>query len=59
MIAGFALITFPADYGSSGVKTFIVNQQGKVYEKDLGEETRSIGNASEVYNPDRTWTEVK
>jgi hypothetical protein len=59
MIAGFALITFPADYGSSGVKTFIVNQQGKVYEKDLGEETRFIGNALEVYNPDRTWTEVK
>jgi hypothetical protein len=58
MIAGFALITFPADYGSSGVKTFIVNQQGKVYEKDLGEETRFIGNALEVYNPDKTWTVV-
>ncbi len=58
MIAGFALIAFPADYGSSGVMTFIVSQQGKVYEKDLGEETRFIGNALEVYNPDRTWTEV-
>ncbi len=59
MIAGFALIAFPADYGSSGVITFIVSQQGKVYEKDMGEETRFIGNALEVYNPDRTWTEVK
>ncbi len=58
MIAGFALIAFPADYGSSGVMTFIVNQQGKVYEKDLGEETRVIANAMQVYNPDRTWTEV-
>jgi hypothetical protein len=58
MIAGFALIAFPADYGSSGVMTFIVNQQGKVYEKDLGENTRFIANSLEVYNPDRTWTEV-
>ena len=58
MIAGFALIAFPADYGSSGVITFIVNQQGKVYEKDLGEETRFIANALEVYNPDKTWTEA-
>ena len=59
MIAGFALIAFPADYGSSGVMTFIVNQQGKVYEKDLGENTRFIANAQEVYNRDKTWTEVK
>ena len=58
MIAGFALIAFPADYSASGVMTFIVNQQGKVYEKDLGEETRFIANALEVYNPDKTWTEA-
>lgn len=59
MIAGFALIAFPADYGSSGVITFVVSQQGKVYEKDLGEETRFIANALEVYNPDKTWTVVQ
>jgi len=59
MIAGFALVAFPADYGSSGVMTFIVNHQGKVYENDLGENTRFIASAMEAYNPDESWTEIK
>ena len=56
MIAGFALVAWPADYGESGVMTFIVNQQGRVYQKDLGEKTAKIAAAMKEYNPDKTWT---
>ncbi len=55
MIAGFALVCYPADYGYSGVMTFIINHQGKVYEKDLGKNTRKIVKNMKVYNPDKTW----
>jgi hypothetical protein len=59
MIAGFALVAFPADYGSTGIKTFIVNNYEVVYEKDLGRNTAAIARAMTEYNPDKTWTEVK
>ena len=55
MIAGFALVAYPATYGSSGVMTFIVNQQGKVYQKNLGLGTQRNVQAMTVYNPDNTW----
>ena len=58
MIAGFALIAWPAEYDHSGIMTFIVNHQGKVYEKDLGPDTAEIVTAIDVYDPDSTWTEV-
>ncbi len=58
MIAGFAMIAFPADYDNSGITTFVVNQQGKVYEKDLGEDTDVIAGGLEEYNPDETWNRV-
>ena len=58
MIGGFAMVAMPADYGSSGIMTFVVNQQGKVFEKDLGKNTRDRVNAMQEYNPDQTWTEV-
>jgi Protein of unknown function (DUF2950) len=58
MIAGFALIAWPAEYDHSGVMTFLVNQQGKVYEKDLGPETEEIVAAIEAYDPDDSWDEV-
>ncbi len=58
MIAGFALVAFPADYGSSGIMTFLVSHQGKVHEKDLGENTRFTVNAMHEYNPSETWAEV-
>ena len=58
MIGGFALVAYPAVYGSSGVMTFIVNQQGKVYQKNLGPNTEKIANAMTVYNPDRSWERV-
>jgi hypothetical protein len=58
MIAGFALLAWPADYGSSGVKTFVVNHYGDVYEKDLGENTAATAKAMTEYNPDKTWTKT-
>jgi hypothetical protein len=59
MVGGFALVAFPANYGKSGVMTFIVNQQGKVYEKNLGAETAKLGREMKSYSPDATWTPVK
>jgi hypothetical protein len=58
MIAGFALVAWPADYGNSGIMTFVVSHQGKVYQKDLGESTADLGRAMTVYDPDETWEEV-
>ncbi|MDE2179855.1 MAG: DUF2950 domain-containing protein [candidate division NC10 bacterium] len=55
MIGGFALVAYPVQYGISGIITFIVNQQGIVYEKDLGPDTESIARAMLTYNPDKTW----
>ena len=55
MIAGFALVACPADYGSSGIMTFLVSHQGKVYEKDLGKESHRIVKSMSQYNPDTTW----
>ena len=59
MTGGFAFVAFPAEYRSSGVETFIVNQDGKVYEKDLGPMTTQLASAMKSYNPDSTWNEVR
>jgi len=58
MIAGFALVAWPAEWGNSGVMTFIVNQQGKVYQKNLGPRTAKIAAALTAYDPDGTWALV-
>ena len=58
MVAGYALIAYPAQYRISGVKTFIVNHYGDVYEKDLGPKTAQIAAAISEYNPDKTWSLV-
>jgi hypothetical protein len=55
MVAGFALVAWPAEFAVSGVMTFIVNQNGTVYQKDLGPKTEGIVKAMTLYNPDRTW----
>ena len=55
MIGGFALVAYPVEYGVSGVKTFVVNQDGVVWEKDLGPRTAAIASALRRYNPDATW----
>ncbi len=59
MIGGFGLVAFPARYGVSGVMTFIVNQDGTVYQKDLGPKTPHLAIAMERFNPDRSWTVAK
>ncbi|MGE5362182.1 MAG: DUF2950 domain-containing protein [Bacteroidales bacterium] len=59
MSGGFALIAYPADYGQGGIMTFIVNQDGVVYQKDLGEDTLNVAAKVSEYNPDSTWAEVK
>jgi Protein of unknown function (DUF2950) len=59
MSGGFALLAFPAKYDHSGVMTFIVNQNGVVYEKDLGPETSKLAGALTEYNPDKTWKPVR
>src|SRR5690348_9329541 len=58
MIAGFALVVYPDRWGNSGVMTFIVNQQGRVYEKNLGATTDKIAAAMTEYNPDTSWKMV-
>jgi hypothetical protein len=55
MIGGFALVAYPAEYAVSGVKTFIVNHQGTVYEKDLGANTAALARQMTRFNPDKSW----
>jgi Protein of unknown function (DUF2950) len=55
MTQGFAFVAYPAEYRSSGVMTFIVNQDGIVYQKDLGKKTEALGKATQEYNPDSSW----
>ncbi|MBE0574850.1 MAG: DUF2950 domain-containing protein [Desulfuromonadales bacterium] len=55
MILGFALVAYPAKYGASGIMTFIVNQEGVIYEKDLGEETATQAAAMNIFDPDSSW----
>ena len=55
MIAGYALVAYPDKWGNSGVMTFIVNQQGRVYEKNLGADTAKLAAAMTEYNPDPSW----
>ncbi len=58
LIAGFALVAYPAHWGESGVMTFIVNQWGKVYERNLGAESAEIAMAMTDFDPDPDWTEL-
>ncbi|MCX5826941.1 MAG: DUF2950 domain-containing protein [Deltaproteobacteria bacterium] len=59
MIGGFALVAYPAQYGNSGVMTFIVNKDGLVYQKDLGKNTAKIAQGIKAYNPDKTWKKAE
>ena len=56
LLGGFGLIAFPAEYGSSGVMTFIVNQDGVVYSRDLGPHTERVAMGIVEFNPDSMWT---
>jgi|KBSMisStandDraft_5_1062788.scaffolds.fasta_scaffold231704_2 hypothetical protein len=59
MPGGFGLVAYPARYGSSGIMTFIVNQDRVVYQKDLGKDTLSLAANMTEYNPDSSWTSVQ
>jgi hypothetical protein len=58
LIGGFAMVAYPAQYGVSGIMTFIVNHEGIVYEKDLGPHGAAIARAMKEFNPDSTWKKV-
>lgn len=58
MFGGFAIVAYPAKYGASGVMTFIVNHNGIVYQKDLGDGTAAEASAMRSFNPNTTWTMV-
>jgi Protein of unknown function (DUF2950) len=55
---GFALVAWPAEYGSSGVQTFIVNQDGVVFQKDLGEDTATVVESIQSFDPDSSWVAI-
>ncbi|OAF11795.1 hypothetical protein AYJ54_08020 [Bradyrhizobium centrolobii] len=58
MIGGYGLIAWPAEYGNSGVMTFLVNHAGTVYQKDLGKRTEFIAQRTALFDPDQTWKKV-
>lgn len=58
LVHGFALVAWPAEHGVSGVMTFIVNQDGVVFQKDLGPDTAAVVDALQAFDPDPTWTAV-
>ena len=58
MTGGFGLIMWPATYGRTGVMSFMVNQDGQVYEKNLGPETARQATRLQTFNPDATWRKV-
>jgi len=59
MIAGFALVAWPADYRHSGVMTFVISHQGKLFEKDLGPDTAKVAPAMTEYDPGKSWKRVE
>jgi len=58
MIGGYALVAYPAEYGNSGVMTFLINHQGVIYEKDLGPNTARIASGMTAFNADSSWQRV-
>lgn len=58
MTRGFALIAWPASYGASGIMTFIVNQDGIVFQKDLGPDTAAVAAETKLFDPDLSWARV-
>lgn len=59
MILGFAMVAYPAEYGNSGVMTFIVNQEGISYQKNLDKDTTRIAEGMKIFDPGKTWKRVK
>jgi hypothetical protein len=59
LLGGFAVLAYPAIYGSSGIMTFVVNHEGVVYQKDLGAQTAAAASAMTRYDPDKTWSKAQ
>jgi len=59
MTRGFAFLAYPAQYANSGMMSFIINQDGILYQKDLGPKTADLANALDEYDPDKTWVRVE
>jgi hypothetical protein len=59
LTGGFAVVAWPADYGNSGIKTFVVNQRDLVFEKDLGADTEKLAASMTAYDPDTSWEPVE
>ena len=59
MILGFAIISYPAEYGNSGVMTFMVNQEGVIFQKNLGRNTKRLAEAMKIFDPDKTWSKAE
>jgi hypothetical protein len=59
MVHGFALVAYPAEYGNSGVMTFIINQDGVLFQKDLGKTTTETATALSAFDPDTGWNRVE
>jgi Protein of unknown function (DUF2950) len=59
MSGGFAVLAYPAQYGDSGIMTFIINQNGVAFEKDLGKTTDTVAGTITEFNPDKSWKPVE
>jgi hypothetical protein len=59
MVGGFAFVAYPAEYGNSGVMTFIINQDGVLFQKDLGKTTAETATAMSEFDPDTGWSPVQ
>ena len=59
MIAGFGLIATPARYGETGIMTFMISNNGGIYEKDLGEDSEALAAKIDSFNPDKDWDLVE
>jgi hypothetical protein len=59
VVGGFALVAYPAEYGNSGVMTFIINQDGVLLQKDLGTTTTETATAMSEFDPDTSWSQVQ
>jgi len=59
MTGGFAYVAYPAKYGETGIQTFIINQNGVVFEKDLGKDTGNVAKTMTGFNPDKTWVALQ
>jgi len=59
MTGGFAFVAYPAEYGSSGVMTFVVNENGEVFQRDLGKKTEALAKSMKEYSLDSKWQKAE